>query len=120
ATTADVLLRKEQAKTALLQRKMIEDVTHGDRIFVVKSTEPAQYEQILALHLALNRVAANWLLWVVADGHRAGTVEVLAPRLLRGRISRFMRPGGANDHLLPEWRALLGNAWIIAKGEEPE
>jgi hypothetical protein len=117
AITADALLRKEQAKTALLQRQMIDDVTHGDRIFVVKSTEPVQYEQVLALHLALNRVAPNWLLWVVADGHRAGTVELLAPRLLRGRISRFMRPDGANDHLLPEWRTLLSHAWIIAKGD---
>jgi hypothetical protein len=116
AITADALLRKEQAKTALLQRKMIDDVAHGDRIFVVKSTEPAQYEQILALHLALNRIAPNWLLWVVADGQSTGTVEVLAPRLLRGRISHFMQPGAANDHLLPEWRALLSNAWIIAKG----
>jgi hypothetical protein len=54
---------------------------------------------------------------VVADGHRAGTVELLAPRLLRGRISRFMRPGSVNDHLLPEWRALLSHAWVIAKGD---
>jgi len=117
ATTADALLRKEQAKTALLQRKMIDDVAHGDRIFVVKSAEPVQYEQILALHLALNRIASNWLLWVVADAQSPGGVEVLAPRLLRGRISRFMRPDSANDHLLPEWRALLTNAWILANGD---
>jgi hypothetical protein len=117
AATADALLRTEQAKTALLQRKMIDDVAHGDRIFVVKSTEPAQYEQILALHLALNRIALNWLLWVVADGHPAGSVEILAPRLLRGRVSRFMQPGGADDYLLAEWRALLSHAWIIAKGD---
>jgi hypothetical protein len=118
AITSDALMRKEQAKTALLQRKMIDDVAHGDRIFVVKSTGPAQYEQILALHLALNRIAPNWLLWVVADGHSAGSVEMLAPRLMRGRMSRFMQPGGADDHLLPEWRALLRHAWIIAKATE--
>ena len=97
---------------------MIEDVAHGDRIFVVKSEQTAQYEQVLALHLALNRIAPNWLLWVVADGGSAGTVELLAPRLMRGHISRFTRPGFDNDYVLPEWRALLSHAWIIAKGDE--
>jgi hypothetical protein len=116
AVTSDELVRKERAKTALLQTKMIDDVAHGDRVFVVKSRDPVEYEQILALHLALNRIAANWLLWVVADDHFAGTVEVLAPRLMRGHVSRFAPPGTANDDVLPEWRSLLGGAWIIAKG----
>jgi len=116
AITLDELVRKERAKIALLQTKMIDDVAHGDRVFVVKSRAPVQYEQILALHLALNRITANWLLWIVAGGHSPGTIEMLAPRLMRGHVSRFAPPGSGGG-VLPEWRALLGSAWVIAKGD---
>jgi hypothetical protein len=117
AIAAEALIAKERAKTALLRRKMIEDVSAGDRIFVVKSRQSVQYEQVLALHLALNRVAANWLLWVATGEHAGGALEVLAPRLMRGHVSRFTREGYDSDYVLPEWRAVLANAWSVAKGD---
>ena len=117
ATTRDAVLKKERPKTAFLRRKLVEDVAEGGRIFVIKSRDnPAQPEQILTIHLALNRFARNWLLWITADG-TAGSVEMIAPRLMRGHVSRFMRHQIADDVLLPEWRQILERAWSLTQSQ---
>lgn len=113
----EALLIKEQKKTAFLRRLLIEEVANADRIFVVSSPDgPASVEQVVALHIALNRDAPNWLLWVTADGE-PGSVETIAPRLMRGHISRFLRQGVHNDYVLADWTVIMRTAWRFARGD---
>ena len=117
ATEASVLAR-ETKKTAFLRQKLLRDISSSGKIFVVKSVGiQAEPEQIMALHLALNRSAANWLLWVTPadESHPVGLVEEIAPRLMHGRISRFARHGKSDDEDIDAWLAVLTNSWLCTR-----
>jgi hypothetical protein len=73
----------------------------------------------MALYLALNREQNNWLLWVTDDG-RPGSVEMVAPRFMRGHVSRFMRPDVSDDFMLTEWVRVLSGAWRLGAGKIAE
>ena len=116
AASHDALLAVERRKTAWLRDAMLENMRGGDRIFIVKGRANELNEgQVVALHLALNRHARNWLLWVT-EGNEPPTL--MLPRLIRGAVPRFMRPGVASDYLLPEWVALLRSAVGIRDGHD--
>jgi hypothetical protein len=109
--THEEIMARETKKTAFLHQKLLKDIASSEKIFVVKSRErPAELEQIMALHLALNRTAPNYLLWATAadQSHPVGFVEEIAPRLLHGRIA-------SSDKDIPGWLALLTNAWLCAR-----
>ncbi len=114
AASHDDLLTTERRKTARLLESMLENMRSGDRIFVVKGRSDELNEgQVVALHLALNRYARNWLLWVT-EGDEPPTL--MLPRLIHGTVPRFARAGVASDYLLPEWVALLRSAAGIRCG----
>jgi hypothetical protein len=106
--THESVIARETKKTSFLHQKLIRDIRSSEKIFVVKSrAKPAEVEQIMALHLALNRRSPSWLLWATDadDAHPVGFVEEIAPRLLRGRL-----PFADQD--APGWLALMTNAWL--------
>lgn len=106
------LVAQQSIRLKFLRRKLLEDISAGEKIFVIKRNDPLAVSEILPLHAALNQYAANTLLFVVpatAD-HPSGTVEQLAPRLLRGYIDRFAPYDNAHDLLLEVWLALCVNA----------
>ncbi len=115
--TADALLAKEKRKTEFLRRRLMAEIAGAERIFVVKSRDnPASMENVARLLRLLNRDAPNWILWVTADGI-PGHVELVAPRLLRGHVTRFALPGPAiNNYVFADWLSVLRRAWLLARG----
>jgi hypothetical protein len=114
--THDQILARERKKMGFLVRKMRSDIADGAKIFTVKSqAADVPVEQIVPLHLAMNRRTPNWLLWVTqADPeHPAGLVEEIQPRLMRGYIDRFTLHPGENIETVAGWLAVLANAWLV-------
>lgn len=103
---------REARRLPLLIRKLIEDLEQGDKIFVYHGMEPMTLDQASALSAMLGRYGNGTLLWVEpADReHAAGSVERLAPRLLKGYIDRFAPGDNAHDLSLGCWITICREA----------
>lgn len=106
------LLARQSARLQFLQRKLLEDLGNGEKIFVCKRNKPVADQEIMALHAALSRYARNTLLWVApADTqHTPGSVERLMPGLLKGYIDRFAPYENAHDLSFEVWLEICANA----------
>jgi hypothetical protein len=110
------LIAQQTTRLLFLRRKFLEDLANGEKIFVIKRNEPLAEQEMFVLHGALRRHTPNTLLYVVpaTPEHPPGTVERIAPGLLRGYIDRFAPRGNAHDLSLEVWLALCVNAARIA------
>jgi hypothetical protein len=115
----ETVRQQQSARLGFLKRKFLEDVTNGEKIFVIKRLDPLRPEEVLPIYVALNEPRRNRLLWVVpADAtHPSGTVEVLLPGLLRGYVDRFAPYENAPDLSLSAWLAVCEAAWRAAGNE---
>jgi hypothetical protein len=126
------LLTRQSARLRFLQRKLLEDLGNGEKIFVCKRNAPTADQEILGVHAALSRHAHNTLLWVVqADTlHAPGSVERLMPGLLKGYIDQFAPYDNAHDLSFEVWLEICANAArlvqeqhsdsVVALGAPPE
>jgi hypothetical protein len=117
AATADQVLADEIVKLGFLRRLFMEDLADGQHIYVCRRTDPAlTRDETMPLFLALNRHAANRLLWVVLadDEHPAGTVVEELPGFMRGHIDRFAPPDRVPALSVPGWLAVCASAWRLA------
>jgi hypothetical protein len=112
-----LMREQESARLKFLRRKFMEDLASTDKIFVYKFGSGVTEEEILPLHMALNRHGESTLLWVVpAERDRpAGTVEVLMPGLLKGYIDRFAPDDNAHDLSFDGWLRVCANACVLAR-----
>jgi hypothetical protein len=88
---------------------------------------PRTYEEVppplcvaeaMAVLLELNRLRANTLLFftLCPPGKRPGTVELLAPGLMRGYMSSYViQPHGDNPNDV-DWLRVAANAWLLKRG----
>ena len=108
---------QEAARLKFLRRKFLEELRASEKIFVYCFSGPVSEEEIMPLHMALNRHGPSTLLWVVRAEHdwQAGAVEVLGPGLLKGYIDRFARDGNAHDLSFDGWLAVCANAWALER-----
>ncbi len=113
--SAWLMREQEVARLKFLRRKFIEELEAAEKIFVYRYGAKATLEEILPLHMALNRYGPATLLWVVpADrGHAAGSVEVLMPGLMKGYIDRFAPDDNAHDLSFDGWLVLCANAYVL-------
>lgn len=113
------LMVKQLEHLGLLRRKFLEDLRSGDKIFLVKRNDPLSEQDVLPLHAALNRFAANTLLFVTpADvTHLPGTVERLLPSLLRGNIDKFAPQDDPTGLSLAVWLRICVNAFLLTLSE---
>lgn len=116
-----LMREQEAARLKFLRRKFMEELAATDKIFVYKLGAGVSEEEILPLHMALNRHADATLLWVApAAPHRpAGTVEVLMPGLLKGYIDRFAPDANAHDLSFDGWLRVCVNALVLARLARP-
>ena len=117
------LIEQQAARLLFLRRKLLEDLAEGEKIFVVKRNGEITEPEALALHAALRRHGPNTLLYVVQGDseHPLGTVERVAPGLLRGYVDRFAPPSNAHDLSLGAWLAVCVNAGrIVGKKVEEQ
>jgi len=91
--TPEQLLRRERARLPRMAEIMIETLTEGRRIFVIKRAEglgisQAEAEDVLA---AINTYGPGRLMFVTLadDRQPSGSVERVGPRLLHGYIDQF-------------------------------
>jgi hypothetical protein len=104
--TAEEVHRREVMRLPYLTRKLVEDLTEAQKIFVYHGFSALSADEAAGLAAALRRYGPNTLLWVGLEepGHPAGTVATVAEGLLKGFIDRFAP--GENAHYLSLW------AWI--------
>jgi hypothetical protein len=112
-----LMREQESARLKFLRRKFMEELEANDKIFVYKFGAPVSEEEILPLHMALNRYGEATLLWVVqAERDRpAGTVEVVMPGLLKGYIDRFAPNDNAHDLSFDGWLRVCANAYVLSQ-----
>jgi hypothetical protein len=112
-----LMREQESARLTFLRRKFMEELEINDKIFVYKFASAVAEEEVLPLHMALNRYGDATLLWVVeAERDRpAGTVEVVMPGLLKGYIDRFAPADNAHDLSFEGWLRVCANACVMAR-----
>jgi hypothetical protein len=112
-----LMREQEAARLKFLRRKFMEELEAAGKIFVYQFGSAVSEEEILPLHMALNRHSEATLLWVVpAERDRPpGTVEVLMPGLLRGYIDRFAPGDNAHDLSFDGWLRVCTNAVALTK-----
>jgi hypothetical protein len=117
-----LMREQESARLKFLRRKFMEELELTDKIFIYKFAGGVSDEEILPLHMALNRYGEATLLWVVpAERDRpAGTVEVVMPGLLKGYIDRFAPDDNAHDFSFDGWLRVCSNACVLARLQRPE
>jgi hypothetical protein len=111
-----LMREQESARLKFLLRKFMEELQAGEKIFVYKRDAAVTEEEILPLHMSLNRYGDNTLLWVMpAEPDRpAGTVEVVRPGLLKGYIDRFAPDDNAHDFSFDGWLRICANACVLS------
>jgi hypothetical protein len=119
--SAWLMREQESARLKFLRRKFMEELHAAEKVFVYRFDGPVTEEEILPLHLALNRYAPTTLLWVVpAERHRPpGTVEVLMPGLLKGYIDRFAPEDDAHNLSFDGWMQVCANALVLDRLQTP-
>jgi hypothetical protein len=117
-----LMREQESARLKFLLRKFMEELEIAEKIFVYKRNMAVSEEEILPLHMALNRYGDNTLLWVVParPDRPAGTVEVMMPGLLKGYIDRFAPDANAHDYSFDGWLQVCANACVLARLQKPE
>ena len=108
----DVAVR-ETRRLPLLIRKLTEDLTLGEKIFVFHGMKKLTREEAGELAALLREYGPSTLLWVeLADAeHKPGSVERIAPGLLKGYMDRFAPGENAHDLSIECWTELCRNAY---------
>jgi hypothetical protein len=105
---------RECARLPFLARKLIEDLQESEKLFVYRGMKPLAEPDVLKLVASMRTYGPTTLLWVeaVTDDDRgvAGSVEELAPGLLKGNIDRFAPLNNAHDFSLEAWIEVCRNA----------
>jgi hypothetical protein len=136
---ADDLMRDQSIKLGYLRRKFYEGLRGGRKIHVIARSnprrvrlvvptvegfefrddppEPLRLAEVLPIYLEMNRYGQNTILYVVpaSDRHPSGSVELVAPGIMRGRIASFVisEDIATADHA--EWLRVIANAMLLAK-----
>ena len=115
------VLRNQQIKAIkFLIRKMLEDLRAAEKIFIRKGPDSTTEAQMQRLLQALRRHGPVTLLWVVTqdEAHPMGSVEVVAPGLLKGHIDRFAPYDDAHD-FSRVWPDICRGAYRLWRANSP-
>ena len=96
---------REAARVPFLVRKLCEDLTEGQKIFVFHALDEMSVASAQRLAKAIHRYGPGTLLWVrLADRtHPAGSTEILGEGLIAGYVDRFAPGNNAHDLSLDAW-----------------
>jgi len=112
--------QRETKRLPFLRRKLLEDLDEARKIFVYRGMRQQPQVLIMRLVEALRVYGPAELLWVTLHDseHPPGTVEAVAPGLLKGYIDRFAPGENAHALSLECWIALCRNALALRRTEE--
>jgi hypothetical protein len=119
--TPEELKRQEIIKLKFLSRQTMEGLRNGDKIFVRKGEGMKSLDDALTLHKAMSKYGAPPLLWISdADAlNPSGSVRMVAPGLLWGRIDQFASYIDAQSTSFTAWITTLRNAYMLWKRAAP-
>ena len=108
---------RECSRLPFLTQKLMQDLKDAEKIFVYRGMTPLTESQVQRLHAAMRTFGPATLLWVeVCDAdHEAGSVEEIAPGLLKGSIKRFAPATNAHDLDLDAWIEVCRNADVLTR-----
>lgn len=118
AVKEDAFLQQQIRRIGFLKRKLIEDLTDAEKIFVYKSTfSVLTEEEAFGLHRGLRRYGTNVLLGVsLEDGdRRAGAIVELGEDLMLGFVDKMMFSEKAPGMATETWFKLLRDARAVAR-----
>jgi hypothetical protein len=104
---------RELRRLPLLVRKLVEQLTIGEKIFVYHGLKPLSEDDARKLSAAMRQYGPTTLLWVelADDQHAPGTVEQIEPGLIKGYMDRLAPGKNAYDFSLDCWITLCSNAY---------
>jgi hypothetical protein len=134
------LFAQQAMRLSYLRRKFYEGLAAGRKIMTIsraeprkhpipmpyaaeldyweEKPEPLRFAEILPLFLKLNQYGRNTLLYLTRceRGRRPGTVELLAPGIMRGYVDDFVISNDPSivDHAT--WMRIAVNAWLLEQG----
>jgi hypothetical protein len=115
--------RREVRRLPLLIRKLSEDLSVGEKIFVYhQMDQPLSAAQARQLASALSAYGPSTLLWVelAEPDHPAGTAEWIEPGLIKGFVDRFAPGENAHDLSIDCWVAVCQSAYRLWCGRSAE
>lgn len=136
----ETIFSQQTMRLAYLRRKFYEALGAGRKIMTISRAEPRKhpiplpfadesnlweekperlrFAEVMTLFLRLNEYGTNTLLYLTRCSHsrRSGTVELMAPGVMRGYVDDFV--------ILPEldikdhaaWLRVAVNAWLLDQG----
>ncbi len=114
------LIAQQATRLKFLRRKLLEDLTNGDKIFVIKRNDPLTQAEVLPVLTSLRRHAPQArLLYVVpaTPDRPPGTVIETADGLLCGHIDQFAPPDRVPELSLEPWLEVCVNAARLAAAQ---
>ncbi len=113
-STKEAVQREQCRRLVFLQRKFVEDLRAGERLFVLTRAEPLTEPEALAVFCALQVEGPNTLLWTThGDFGRTGEVDRLRPGFLQGHLGELYEHNYAS---IDAWLSVLANAHSLTAG----
>lgn len=116
----EALRQRETRRLAFLRRKILEDLSTGEKIWVWREfgmTDPARLQPLLR---ALRALGPNILFWVVSadENHEPGVVERLEPDFIKGYVERLAPYEDATDIRPLSWFEVCENAYNLCHPDQ--
>jgi hypothetical protein len=136
------LFAQQAMRLSYLRRKFYEGLKAGRKIYTISRAEPRKQRipmppadepefweekpeplrlaELLPLFLLLNGYGNNTLLYLVPceRGRRSGTVELIAPGIMRGYVENFVIVPDPEKKDHAAWLRVAVNAWLLEKGPD--
>lgn len=110
--TRETVTHQQLTRSRFLRDKIVQDMSLGSKIFVVKSLEhPLATVAAHELAELLRRNGPNWLVWV-EPGLGVGDCKVLAPGLIYATIDRLTQQPNGREFSYAGWTAVVTGAWL--------
>jgi len=134
------IFAQQTMRLSYLRRKFYEGLNAGRKIFAISRAEPKKnpipipdadelpyweaapesfrLAEILPLFLKLNEYGTNTVLYLTrcANGRRSGTVELIAPGIMRGYVDDFVITQHVDTKDHAAWLRIAVNAWLLHQG----
>ncbi len=135
-----VIFAQQTMRIAYLRRKFYEALHAGRKILTISRAEPRKhpiplpfagendvweekpedlrFAEVLPLFLKLNEYGTNTLLYLTrcSQQRRSGTVELVAPGVMRGYVDDFVISPNLTDRDHAAWLRVAVNAWLLDRG----
>jgi hypothetical protein len=111
----DALLEREAAKLSYLRRRLLDGLRGGRKICLLKRERAVSVAEAMAVFTELSRRGPNTLLCVgvATDGRPAGSVDLLAPGLMRAHVAAFAPDDDVESADIADWLRIAANAVIL-------